>query len=129
VRPTKSRGAFRRFVDSFRYAFAGLSAFFVTSQNARVDAVCGGIVVIAGFVFGLDRFEWCLIGLAIGLVLGAEAFNSALESLADAVHPDDHPLIGQAKDLAAGATLLVCLGAAAVGVGVFGPKLLNSFPH
>ena len=50
------------------------------------------------------------------LVLAAELFNTALERLADHLHPEHHPAIGTAKDCAAGAVLLVCAGAGLVGI-------------
>jgi diacylglycerol kinase len=63
---------------------------------------------------------------AVTLVLGAEAFNTALESLADAAVPEQHPLVGAAKDLAAGAVLVTAMGAAVVGLLVLGPHLWDA---
>ena len=68
--------------------------------------------------------EWIAVSLSIGIVLGAEGFNTALESLADAVHPEQHPLVGRAKDAAAGAVLLAAIAAIVVGILVFLPKLI-----
>lgn len=67
--------------------------------------------------------EWALLALAISMVWSAEAMNTAVESLADAVHPEPHALVGRAKDAAAGAVLIAAIGALAIGVLVFGPKL------
>jgi diacylglycerol kinase len=61
----------------------------------------------------------------MGLVWSAEAFNTALEFLADAVSQEPHPLIGQAKDIAAGAVLMAALAAAIVGILLFRPYLLD----
>jgi diacylglycerol kinase len=76
-----------------------------------------------GFYFGLSRGEWLWICVAIVLVWSAEAFNTALEQLADALHPQHHPGIGRAKDLAAGAVLIAAIGAAVIGVMVFWPHV------
>lgn len=62
---------------------------------------------------------WCaLVVLAVGLVLVAEAVNGAIEHLADAVHPAHHPLIGIAKDAAAGAALAASLTAIGVATAM-----------
>jgi len=58
-------------------------------------------------------------------VWSAEAVNTALEFLVDALSPGDHPLAGQAKDLAAGAVLIAAVGAAVIGVLVLGPYLIE----
>lgn len=57
-----------------------------------------------------------LVILAIGLVVAAEAFNAAIEYLADALHPQHHPLVGAAKDAAAGAVLITALTAFGVAL-------------
>lgn len=58
---------------------------------------------------------WALLALAVGLVLMAELFNSALETLLDHLHPERHPQIGAAKDIAAGAVLVASATAVIVG--------------
>lgn len=70
---------------------------------------------------GLSRAEWLWIIVAITLVWCAEAFNTALEQLADALHPENHPGIGRAKDVAAAAVLTAAVGAAVIGMLVFVP--------
>ena len=67
--------------------------------------------------------EWCALAIVIGLVWAAEAFNTALESIADAAVPEQHPKVRDAKDAAAGAVLVSAVAAAAVGLWIFGPKL------
>ena len=54
----------------------------------------------------------------------AEAFNTAIEALCDKVSPGFDPLIGRAKDLAAGAVLLFVFAAITVGLIVFIPKFI-----
>ena len=61
------------------------------------------------------------------MVWAAEAANTALEFLADAVSPERHPLVGKAKDVAAGAVLIAAIGAAAIGILVIGPHVLRLF--
>ena len=73
--------------------------------------------------FGLSSMEWIVICLCIGLVLSAEAVNSAIEALADRVSPAYDEAIKRTKDLAAGAVLLLAIASAVVGLIIFLPKL------
>ena len=92
--------------------------------NARVHALASIVVIAAGFGLGIDRGEWLAVILAITAVWTAEAFNTAIEALGDAVSREDHPGIGRAKDVAAGSVLLAALGAATIGAIVFGRRLI-----
>lgn len=112
-------------VNNLVWAIRGIVAVVRTQTSARIQLGVALFVVAAGFFFGLDRVEWIAVALSIGVVLAAEAFNTALESLADAVHPERHPLVGRAKDAAAGAVLLTAIAATAVGFIVFLPKVLS----
>ena len=98
---------------------------FVSVNKAVVTQASSAI--IAGFVFGVEALEWCALVLCIALVFAAEGMNTAIESLADAVHPDQHPLVGRAKDVAAGAVLLCAIGSAVVGAIIFLPYLGLNF--
>jgi diacylglycerol kinase (ATP) len=111
-------------VRSFRDAFAGVRVLLKSQHNVWVHAVASVAVVTAAGLLGISRLEWCVVLLAMALVWVAEGLNTALELLADAVSPEHHPLVGQAKDVAAAAVLLAALGAATVGVLVLGPRLL-----
>ena len=108
---------------SFRYAFRGIALLFATQANARIHLTAALAVLAAGVFFQVSRTEWMLLALAICLVLMAEALNTALEFLTDLVSPGHHELAGKAKDAAAGAVLLCALGAAGVGIAIFGPRL------
>ena len=110
-------------MKSFLYAFRGIGYLLSTQRNARFHALATVLVVAGGFWVELDRFEWCLVALACGLVLVAEALNTAVECLADALHPDPHPGIGHAKDVAAGGVLLASLAATLLGALLFLPKV------
>ena len=105
------------------WAFRGLFDFLREPQNAFVHIPAALLVFLVAFLLRINATEWCLIIIAVAMVLVAEGLNSALESLADAVHPMEHPLVGRAKDVAAGAVLMASFAAAAIGLIVFGPKL------
>jgi diacylglycerol kinase len=112
-------------LNSFACALQGMRHLVRTQPNARLHLLAAFLVCAAGTFLGLSRTEWLWITAAIVLVWGAEAFNTALELLADALHPEPHPGIGRAKDMAAAAVLIAALGAAVIGVLVFMPHLAN----
>lgn len=98
-----------------------------SQHNAWIHLLATILVIAAGFAFGIDRSEWLWIVLAIVAVWTAEGLNTAVERLADFTSPEFHPLVRQAKDVAAGAVLIAALGAIVVGVGVFAPHVAALF--
>lgn len=100
----------------FGYAFNGIVTAFRRERSMRAH----GIATLGVFAFlaatSAPLLWWVLITLAVGLVLVAEMANSALETLADLLHPGQHPEIGVAKDVAAGAVLIATIVAVVVGV-------------
>ena len=99
-----------------------------TQTSAWIHAVATVGVCLAGFLFRIHRAEWCAVIVAMMAVWVSEALNTAIEFLGDAVSTDYHPLIGKAKDLAAGAVLISAIGAVVIGLLVFGPHVLEKFP-
>jgi diacylglycerol kinase (ATP) len=113
--------AFTGRIRSFRYAIVGILRMIRGQHNAWIHLVVTVGVVAAGFFFQLSRAEWCWIVLAIAIVWTAEALNTAFEFLADAAAPSFHPIVRDAKDVAAGAVLVTAIAATIVGVIVFWP--------
>ena len=110
-------------LKSLAHALRGVDVIVRTQPNARLHLLAAVLVCAAGLAFGLSRAEWLWINAAIVLVWSAEAFNTALEKLADALHPASHPGVGRAKDVAAAAVLIAAVGAAVIGLLVFVPHL------
>jgi len=111
---------------SFVFAFRGLAVVLRTQHNAWLHALATIATLLLGFVLEVSRGEWLALTLAIALVWMAEGFNTAVEALCDVVSPDHHPEVERAKDVAAGAVLIAALGALAVGLVVFAPKLVGA---
>ncbi len=86
---------------SFGYAFKGLRSCIGKEQNLGTHLLVAVAVLAAGWLFGISRGEWIAVILCIGIVIGAELINSAIERVVDLASPDYHPLAGQAKDIAA----------------------------
>lgn len=111
------------FLAGFAYAARGLG-MAARQRNFRVELAVAALVLGAGWHFQVSATEWSLLVLCIFWVLGMEAINSAVETLADRVSHERDPLIGRAKDLAAGGVLLAACGAAVIGLIVFLPRLI-----
>ncbi|HEY8241375.1 MAG TPA: diacylglycerol kinase family protein [Kiritimatiellia bacterium] len=121
ARPFSIAGRARSFV----YAFRGVGIMLASQHNAWIHAFATVLVVAAGLACRLPASEWCFIVLAIVAVWTAEALNTALEFLADAATPGFHPLVGKAKDVAAGGVLITAVGAAVIGAVIFLPRLFE----
>ncbi len=111
-------------LQAFRYAARGIVRMLQNEFNARVHAVATILVVALSLALHIDRTEWLVVILAIAAVWCAEGFNTAFEALCDVASPEYHPEVERAKDVAAGAVLITAIGAVAVGVLVFGPRLV-----
>ena len=109
---------------SFGYALAGLGWLVRTQRNARIHLVIAAVAVALGAWLELSGPEWAVLLLTIGLVLAAEAFNTALEAAVDLASPEWHALARIAKDVSAGGVLVLALAAVGVGVALFAGRLL-----
>lgn len=109
-------------MQSFVDAGRGFVTVLRTEWNFRIHAAVAVLVTGAGFFFGISAGEWLAVVLGSALVFVAEVFNTAMEYLADAVHPEADQGVGMAKDAAAGGVLIAAVAAAAVGAIVFLPK-------
>ena len=104
---------------------------FVLTAYAEVFAAPGSVAymflyywtVVAGLALDIRPLEWVAVLLCMGLVIGAELFNTAIERLVDLVSPQWHPVAGRVKDIAAGAVLVCAVVSVAVGLIVFVPYL------
>ena len=112
---------------SFRYAFAGLRLLLREEHNARIHATITVLVVVAGIVLRVSPVEWGVLVICIGMVLAAEAFNSAIERMANYLTTERDDRIRDIKDLAAGAVLLCAIAAAIVGLIVFVPHIVYCY--
>ena len=114
-------------VRSFRHAFRGLLRMLRSQHNAWLHAAATLAVIAASWWFHISAADWCWIVLAISIVWTAEAFNTALELLADVASPEFHPLVRDAKDVAAGAVLMAAIAAAVIGTIIFWPHVAVLF--
>ena len=88
---------------SFKFALKGTWLLITTEDSIKAQLFVAILITILGVYFNISNTEWMFQFLAIGLVLVAESLNTALEKLADFVHPKYHKKICFIKDIAAGA--------------------------
>jgi len=111
-------------LKSIKYAVLGAYKLITTEHSVMVQSSLAVIMVIAGFYFHISREEWIMQILAFGLVLAIESLNTAVEKIADFIHPEFHSRIGFIKDIAAGAVMFAATAAIAVGLLIYVPKFL-----
>jgi len=99
----------------------GILRMLRCQHNAWIHAATTLVVLTAAFLLRVSAGDWCWIILAISIVWTAEALNTAFEFLADAASPEFHPLVRDAKDVAAGAVLVTAIAATVIGVLIFWP--------
>ena len=111
-------------LKSVTYAFKGAAKLITTEHSIMVQFSLGILMTIAGFYFGITATQWLFQTLAIGLVMSIEGLNTAIEKIADFIHPNYHERIGFIKDIAAGAVFFAALTAIAIGLIIYLPILL-----
>ncbi|RJE47127.1 MULTISPECIES: diacylglycerol kinase family protein [unclassified Dehalobacter] len=111
------------FAGSCRGALQGIAYSLRTEKHLRFHFFAAVVVVLAGAYFHLSGVHWLFIIYAIGSVLVAELFNTALERAIDLAEPRYHPLAGLGKDVASGAVLVSTIQAVVIGIIIFGPYL------
>lgn len=108
---------------AFRFAIQGIVYGLKTEAHLRFHVLAAILVIGFGYWFSISPIEWCLVTIAMGIVISAELINAALERLADRITKEEDPLIGQAKDLGAGAVLIASIMAVCIAIWVFGPYI------
>lgn len=105
------------------YAIKGAWILLKTEHSIQVQAIIVIVVTAAGFYFDITINEWMFQVFAIGLVLTAEGLNSAVEGIADFIHPDFHTKIGYIKDVAAGSVLFAAFTATVIACIIYFPYI------
>ena len=110
------------FFASFSYAYKGLQ-LAVTERNFKLHILSTFLVVTLGFAIHITKVEWILILICIGMVLGMEVINTAIEEIVNFISPEYHLNAGRIKDLAAAAVLIVSIVAFIIALIIFLPYL------
>lgn len=116
-----------KILKSISYALQGIVFALKTQRNMKIHLLAILLVSIAAVYFKIASYEWLIILLFFALVVGLELINSALETLADKLHPEQDKKIGQMKDMSAGAVLVAAIFSVLAASIIFLPKILMLF--
>ncbi len=110
-------------IKSVAYAFKGAFILVSTEASIKVQFFIGIIMTFLGFYFEIDKTEWLIQIATIGLIMALEGVNTAIEEIADFVHPEYHKKIGLIKDISAGAVFIFAITAIIMGCIIYLPKI------
>lgn len=107
---------------AFQFAFYGIREL-IQESHFKIHLIAAAVVVLFGILLKVSFLEWSILIVCIGMVLTAEAINSAIETTCDLVMPSRHPLVKRIKDIAAGAVLIAAATVVVAGLLIFLPRL------
>lgn len=106
---------------SFKYAFQGIISALKEEPNLKIHFIIALLVLALSYFLQISKQDWINIIILIGLVFTVELTNTAIEVVVDAFVDREHPGAKLAKDISAGAVLVVSLVAVIVGIIIFSP--------
>ncbi len=116
----------QNFSNTFRNARKGVRLTLKSERNLRIHLFIAILVLITAYCFNFSITKFCILLLTISSVVCAEMFNSAIEFSLDAIfHNKYSRMVGMAKDIAAGAVMVVTVIAVMIGVLLFVPPLIG----
>jgi len=110
-------------IRSVGYAFKGAWYLLKTESSIQIQFIIAIIVTIAGFYYDISKTEWLVQIGFIGLVMSIEGLTTAVEYVADFIHPEHHQAIGRIKDIAAGAVFIASVAAVIGAIVIYFPKV------
>ena len=110
-------------LKSVGFAFKGMLILIKTEASIKIQVFIAIVVTVAGFYFDISATEWMFQTALIGLVTSIEGVNTAVDSIADFIHPDHHPKIGLIKDISAGAVFIASIVAVIIAGIIYLPKI------
>lgn len=118
------RNFFINRLKSVKYAAKGFWILITSEKSIIAQVIIALIMTVIGFLMHLSATEWMFQFLAIGLLLVAESLNTAIEKIADFIHPEYHKNIGRIKDISAGAAFFAAIFAIIIGLIIYLPKFI-----
>ena len=118
------KNIFKSFLLGFKYAFNGIFETIKTERNIKIHIFIMIIVILFGIFLKISLYEWIVCIILFSVVISAEIMNTSIEHIVDGLMPNENEYARKAKDAAAGAVLVLAIGAAIIGLIIFIPKLL-----
>lgn len=113
------------FAESVGHALDGLEYTINHERNFKIELAFAMLVTILSFILKVSLIEWTILVLIISMVLALEMINTAIERCVDLVTKDYKELAKLAKDIAAGAVLIMSMFSVVIGIIIFLPKIIN----
>ena len=115
----------KKLINSFKYAIQGIFTSFKTEKNMKIHILIMILVIVAGIILKISKLEWIICIILFSMVIAGELFNTAIETVVDMVMPEKNEKAKIAKDVSAGAVLVLAIAAAIIGLMIFIPKILS----
>ena len=116
----------QNFSNTFKNAIKGMRLSIKSERNIRVHLFTASLVLVTAYCLNFSIVKFCILLLTIAGVISAEMFNSAIEFSLDAIFHNRYcRMVGMAKDIAAGAVMLVTISAVMIGVLLFAPPIIQ----
>jgi diacylglycerol kinase (ATP) len=117
----------KRWIKSANFAIEGILHGTKTQRHLRYHFYSAAGILILCYILGISRNDFLLIAIMVILVLVAELFNTAIETMVDILSPEHSEKARIAKDVAAGAVLTTAFGAAVIGYIILLPYIREGF--
>ncbi|MCI9366401.1 MAG: diacylglycerol kinase family protein [Clostridia bacterium] len=114
----------KKIVNSFKYALEGIKSSFGTERNMKIHIIIMLFVILVGVLLKISVYEWLICIVLFGMVIAGELFNTAIETVVDIAMPEKNEKAKIAKDISAGAVLVLSIVSAVIGIIIFVPKIL-----
>lgn len=119
------KNKFAKLIFSFKYAFEGIITSFKAERNMKIHVFIMLFVILSGFLLKISKQEWIICIILFSIVIAGELFNTAIETVVDIIMPEQNEKAKIAKDVSAGAVLVLAIGSAIIGLIIFIPKIVN----
>lgn len=110
-------------IDAWVNAFNGIIYAVTTQRNIKQQLVIAVIVMLISLLFNLSRAEFLCLMFTVILIILAEMFNTAIETVVDLYTDLYHPKAKIAKDVAAGGVVITAVNALIVAYFLFFDKI------
>lgn len=113
----------KKIINSFKYAFQGIISSFKAERNMKIHILIMTLVIIAGYILKITKLDWMICIILFGIVIAAELFNTAIETIVDIIMPERNEKAKLAKDVSAGAVLVLAIASGIIGIMIFVPYI------
>ena len=115
----------KKLINCFKYAFTGMCSAYKSERNMKIHIAVAILVILFGIFLQISTYEWLACIVCFAMVIGAEMFNTAIETVVDIAMPKKDERAKKAKDVAAGGVLVFAIGSAIIGSIIWIPKIID----